>query len=1018
MAQLTVKASQWAARLRPLRRRLAPDGSRAHMLLRRLLLGRANRPNPVHGPEQITLLLPVESVDSPRILDTVSSLLEQTEPRWQLLLVDDPFMSPETEAPNIPADRRIERFAAADAGRAASLNAGLAKASGTFVAVLEAGDQLAPEALQTMLSEALRLQADVVYCDEVTLAEAGPPGDVFAKPDWSPELLLSFPYTGRLCMLRREMVQSFGGWNARAAAAEDYALVLAAARAGAAIRRVDRTLYRRYRRHITQVCTSPEAIEARRIALAEHLSALGTVADVAPDEGPAGLRLRWPIPHPPLVSIVIATRDRIELLDQCIQSIVNRTRYPRYEIVIVDNDSAEEASLKYFEQTPHRLVRVPGPFNFSAINNAGAREARGEYLLFLNNDTEVVAPEWLDAMLEWAQLPDIGCVGAKLLFADGRIQHAGVTLHDGLAFHPRYGQRTTDKMWVESEIVRNFSAVTAACLLLQRSIFEEVGGFDESFPVAYNDVVLCVRVMQKGYRNLYTPYAVLYHHESSSRPPGVKLSENEHLQQSVGQLLWSDPYCPADQRATPSRPDSLQRFPSHARRQWGRALARASAVWSSVGSRRTSLRHADIAASIDPAGSEAAAQAASAVRWLDSVEIAEYRRIALFMHPNAHRTFRVTVPRRGRFLAWAALMPDVWTKNSGGVRFRVTVQIDGRAHQTSSWVIDPGAIPSHRRWRRVSVSLSAAAAREIDLTLETTLPEGAAPAHAWAIWGDPVILERKSVGEIVRRQAGVIKAIGLKAAVRRYGRVLRGQPVDAAHYDSWFRRHRDAGRDADRIRRSIETFDYRPCISLITPVFNTDPRWLRRLVDSVRAQTYPYWEHCLADDGSTREETRTLLAAIEQEDSRIKVVRLRQNAGISAASNAALAQATGEFIALVDHDDELAQDALFEVSRLLNTDRDADVVYTDEDKLEFDGTHVEPYFKPDWSPEYSAIDDVRWAPQRISARARVECRRLSFRVRRIAGLRPGAARDLTDRPRASHRKDSVPLAEDPGFSGR
>ena len=801
-----------------------------------------------------------------------------------------------------------------------------------------------------MLNEALRLHADVVYSDEATLADAGPPRDVFAKPDWSPELLLSFPYTGRLCLLRRDMVQSFGGWSARTAAAEDYALVLAAARAGAAIRRVERTLYRRYRRHITEICSTPNAIEARRIALVEHFVALGTDADVAPDD--AGVRVRWPIPHPPLVSIVIATRDRIELLDQCIQSIVTRTRYAPYEIVIVDNDSAEEASLKYFEQTPHRLVRAPGPFNFSAINNAGARAARGEYLLFLNNDTEVVAPEWLNAMVEWAQLPNIGCVGAKLLFADGRIQHAGVTLHDGSAFHPGYGQRPGDRTWVESEVVRNFSAVTAACLLVRRSIFEEVGGFDESFPVAYNDVVLCVRVMRKGYRNLYTPYAVLYHHESSSRPPGVKLSENEHLRQSTGQLLWSDPYCPADQRSTASRPDTLQRYPSHARSQWGRAFARATAVLSSLGSRRTSLRHADITASTGPADSEAAAQGATAVRWLDSVEIAEYRRIALFMHPVARRTFRVTVPRRSRFLAWAALMPDVWTKNSGGVRFRVTVQIDGRAHRSASWVIDPAGRPSHRRWRRVSLSLSGAAGREIDLTLETTLPEGAGPAHAWAIWGDPVILERKPVGEIVRRQASVIKAIGLKASVRRYARLLRGHSVDAAHYDSWFRQHRDAGRDADRIRRSIETFDYRPCISLITPVFNTDPRWLRRLVDSVKAQTYPDWEHCLADDGSTREETRTMLAAIEHEDPRIKVVRLPQNAGISAASNAALAQATGEFIALVDHDDELAQDALFEVSRLLNTHRDADVVYTDEDKLEFDGTHVEPYFKPDWSPEY------------------------------------------------------------------
>jgi O-antigen biosynthesis protein len=950
MAHLTSMASHWVPRLRRLRRRIAPDGSAGHRLLQRVMNRRraSARARVPDGPPQITLLLVVEKADAATVGNTVASVLEQTEGRWQLLLIGDAPVSP---AADVPADPRIERCAAGDAGRAGALNAGLDRARGEFVAVLDAGDQLVPEALDTMVSEARRLHADVAYSDEATLQDAGPPSHLFAKPDWSPELLLSFPYTGRLCLLRREMVRSLGGWNSRTAAAEDYALVLAAARRGAVIRRVDRTLYRRWQTHITQICGTPAALDARRAAVAEHLAARGAAAQVVPDAGPGKLRVRWPIAQPPLVSIVIATRDRIGLLDQCIQSIVSRTQYPRYEIVIVDNDSGEEASAKYFAQTPHRVVCAPGPFNFPAINNAGARAARGDYLLFLNNDTEVVAPDWLEAMLEWGQLPEIGCVGAKLLFADGRIQHAGVTLHDGSAFHPGYGQRPGDTTWTESEVVRNFSAVTAACLLVRRSLFEEVGGFDESFPVAYNDVVLCVRVMAKGLRNLYTPYAVLYHHESSSRPPGVKISENEHLQAVVGQLLWIDPYCPADQRSAPSRPDLLERASSRARNRLGRVIARATAVLSSLGSRRTTLRSAEIAPA-PSADNQAAAQEATAVRWLDSVEINEYRRIALFMHPVARRTFRVTVPKRGRFLAWAALMPDVWTKNSGGVRFRVTVQVDGHAFRSASWVVDPGGRPSHRRWRSVSVSLSGAAGREVDLTLETTLPEGAAPGYAWAIWGDPVILERKTIGEVVRRQASVVRAIGLKAAVRRYGRLLRGHPVDSAHYDSWFRQHRDAGRDADRIRQSIDAFTWRPRVSFITPVYNTDPRWLRRLVDSVKAQTYHEWELCLADDGSTREGVSGLLDAVEREDARIKVVRLPQNAGISAASNAALAAATGEFVALVDHDDELAPDALFEVASLLNAHRDADVVYTDEDKLEFDGTHVEPYFKPDWSPEY------------------------------------------------------------------
>ena len=895
-------------------------------------------------PAQIGLLLPVGRGDPAAVCQTVSSVLEQTDGRWQLLVIADDSPSITKE---LPADRRVELCVVKEAGRAAALNAGLARTSAEFVAVIEPGDQLVDNAVATMMSQARRLKADIVYSDEATLQDLGPPSSVFAKPDWSPELLLSFPYTGRLCLFRRDLVQALGGWDLRTDAAEDYALVLGAARRDAVIRRVDRTLYHRWRTHITQVCSTAEALDSRRIALGDHLSAAGVPAQVLTDEGPGRLRVRWPVATPGLVSLIIATRDRVALLDQCIQSIVGRTTYPNYEILIVDNDSREEESSRYFEQTPHRVIRAPGEFNFSAINNAGARAARGEYVLFLNNDTEVIAPDWLDAMVEWAQLPEVGCVGAKLLFADGRIQHAGVTLHDGSAFHPGYGQRPTDTSWPESEVVRNFSAVTAACLLVRRSLFKDLGGFDETFPVAYNDVEFCVRVMAKGFRNLYTPYAVLYHHESSSRPPGVKISENEHLRQVVGELLWMDPYCPANQRSADAPTDRLQPTWSRRRGAWARASTRASAVLSAILSRRETLRNSEIR----DAGTLSEADEV-AVRWLDSVEIADFRRIALFMHPVARRTFRVMVPTRGRFEAWGALMPDVWAKNSGGVRFRVTARLDGQTIGSVSRVIDPNGRSSHRRWRRISLSLSAAAGKQIDLTLETTLPDGAASGYAWAIWGDPVILERKTLGEMVRRQSSVIRAIGLKAAARRYVRVLRGRPVDSAHYDSWFRQQRDAGRDDDRIRRSIDAFTYRPRISLVTPAHNTDPRWLRRLVDSIRAQTYPEWELCLADDGSTREEMRTLLDGIEQEDPRIKVVRLTANRGISAASNAALTLSTGEFLALVDHDDELAPDALFEIANLLNRQRDADVIYTDEDKLEFDGTHVEPYFKPDWSPEY------------------------------------------------------------------
>ena len=545
---------------------------------------------------------------------------------------------------------------------------------------------------------------------------------------------------------------------------------------------------------------------------------------------------------------------------------------------------------------------------------------------------------WLEAMLEWAQQPDIGCVGAQLLFGDGRLQHVGVTLHDGSAFHPGYGERPGAQNWLDVEVVRNYSAVTAACLMMRRSVFEEVGGFDETFPVAYNDVDLCVRVGRRGYRHVYTPYARLYHHESSSRPPGVTIRENDHLRSAVGSLLWNDPYAGAQPavRVTPrSMPPMIGRLSRLARR--GRDVA------SAVRWRRESLRGAEEISS-EPPGSDA-------IRWLDRVEVAQQARIGLFMHPAASRTYRVQVSQGGRFVAWLALMPEVWDRNRGGVRFTVTVEVEGRSPRTRSWTINPQGSVRHRAWRRVTVRLPRTKSG-VTLTLRTSLPRGAAPASAWAVWGDPLLLTPKPLGAIVRRQLDLVRSTGLRGALRWYARLLRGAPIDHAVYESWLRQHRRPAADAGVTEQEIAALPWRPRISVVTPVYNTHPQWLRACVQSTMDQTYPDWEHCLADDGSTNPATVEALRELETSDPRVKVVHLAANGGISAASNAALALATGEFVALLDHDDELASDALLEIVRLLNDTPDADLIYTDEDKLELDGTHAEPFFKPDWSPEY------------------------------------------------------------------
>ena len=908
--------------VRALQRRLAPAGTRRDKFFRtawHLIRNRAPR---------VTLLLPVDGSEASAIAATIASVRAQTDGRWQLLLLGD--RAAERHAA-IPPDPRISVFDA-PGDTASRLTAAAAAARGAFVAAIAAGDELLHEAVDALALATAGRRVDIAYGDETDAS----------KPDWSPDLLLAFPYTGRLCAIRRGAVASLGGWTADTIAAEDYRLLLAAARAGLRIRRVPAVQYRRaVPGHVTLV--TPAAVEARRRALSEHVAAAASAARVEPDEGPSRLRVVWPIEGRPLVSIVIATRDRLSLLRQCIESIERRSSYDAYEIVIVDNDSEKPETLEYFSRTRHRVVKAPGRFNFSRINNEGARAARGDFVVFLNNDTEVVAPGWIEELLQQAQRPRVGCVGAKLLFANGRVQHAGVVLHDGSAYHLGYGAEITGNTWPGIELVRDVSGVTAACLMIERRRFLDAGGFDETFPVNYNDVELCVRLLGLGYRHVYTPYAVLNHHESSSRPPGVAPEEGRHLRSVCGDILWNDPFCPrAELRGTPrwtlqtSLGRAIMKARNAARRGWEAMRAARWRPRPLIGLRP---------ASTTPEG--------DAVRWLDRVDIQGEVRPALFMHPVASRTYRFTCAGHGRFDAWLALLPDVWGRNHGGVQFDLTIAAAGATPLTRSWRIDPSGRPAHRAWVPVSAPIRCRPGATIELTLATVVPPDAAPPHAWAIWGQPMIAEQRPLRELAGRQIDIVRKLGWRAAARRYVRALRAQPAQASGmYDAWFRERAESAKLARDVTADLARLAYRPRISVLTPVYNTPPDLLRKMVDSVRAQMYPDWQLCLADDASTKPETRRALDAIEGSDPRIRIVRQAVNGGISAATNAALAAADGEFVALLDHDDELTPDALLEVAELLNAHPDTDVVYTDEDKLDFDGTHVEPFFKPDWSPEY------------------------------------------------------------------
>jgi len=277
-----------------------------------------------------------------------------------------------------------------------------------------------------------------------------------------------------------------------------------------------------------------------------HLHGLGIAGKVVDGlVSPLRYRVRYKIAGQPLISIIIPTRDRVELLKRCLESIEAKTTYRHFEIIVLDNQSEAPDTLTYLAGLPHMVVPIRGPFNYSYLNNVGAAHARGEFLLFLNNDIEVITEEWLEALLEHAQRKEVGAVGAKLLYPNGTIQHAGVGLgHGGVAGHAFWYLPADDPGYFDlAQVVRNCSAVTGACMMMRTSVFAAVGGFDENIRVVFNDVDLCLRVREKGYLVVYTPYAVLYHLESATRNSLHPATDEEYVRKRWGRVIAAgDPY--------------------------------------------------------------------------------------------------------------------------------------------------------------------------------------------------------------------------------------------------------------------------------------------------------------------------------------------------------------------------------------------------------------------------------------------------------------------------------------------
>ncbi len=500
----------------------------------------------------ISLITPVFNTPVAWLQAAVESVLRQAYGNWELLLIDDGSTDEATLAalPVIArSDQRIHLTRTERGGGiSAASNRGLEVAKGEWIGLLDHDDLLEPDALyQTAKLLQTHPDADLIYSDEDKLTEHGFDAPLF-KPEWSPDFFLSYNYICHFTTLRRSLVDEVGGFRSEFDGAQDYDLFLRIIERTQRIHHIPRVLYH-WRRSAASTSDNirrkPKALEAGRNAIAEHLRRCGESGHVAIDWRTHAYWVKREVRHARKVCIIIPARDGISLLSRCIESLVKQTSYQDYEIVIVNNDSQTEEARDYFSRTPHRVRHFAGPFNFSAINNFAVEETDCPWLLFLNNDVEIIESEWLGAMVEHVQRPEVGAVGARLLYPNDTIQHAGVVLGvGGIAQHAfRHFPAEDPGVCRQLQVTRNYSSVTGACLLTRREVFQEMGGFDEErLPVTFNDVDLCLKMRRAGYLVVYTPFAKLYHHESATRRRSVEARETDVMRERWPELLAHDPY--------------------------------------------------------------------------------------------------------------------------------------------------------------------------------------------------------------------------------------------------------------------------------------------------------------------------------------------------------------------------------------------------------------------------------------------------------------------------------------------
>lgn len=483
----------------------------------------------------ISIIMPVYNTPENYLRQAIESVINQIYPHWELCIADDNSTEPhikEILTEYAQKNTKIKvTFRQENGHIAKASNTALELATGEFIALLDHDDLLSPDALyQVVLLLNQHPEADMIYSDEDKIDENNNLKDPFFKPDWCPDSFLSRMYTCHLGIYRHSIIKEIGGFRAGYEGSQDYDLVLRLTEKTDKIYHIPKILYH-WRIHPQSTATGTGTVklyayQAAEKAITEALQRRGEKGKVSGVQDYLGhYIIRYQIDEYKPVSIIIPTKDQHQLLNQCLTSIFTKTLYPNYEIILIDNNSEqpETAELinKWKTKEPEKFksYRLDIPFNFPKINNYAVTKAKSDYLLFLNNDTEVLTPDWIDALVEQVQRPKIGAAGALLLYENDTIQHAGVIIGiGGVAGHShRHFPANTPGYLCQVKTINNYLAVTGACLMCRREVFDSIGGFNEDLAVAYNDVDLCLKMIAKGYRNIYLPHVILYHYESKTR---------------------------------------------------------------------------------------------------------------------------------------------------------------------------------------------------------------------------------------------------------------------------------------------------------------------------------------------------------------------------------------------------------------------------------------------------------------------------------------------------------------------